>query len=185
MGVVGPGEQGAPAAFDVDHEVAVDEDDEGSCLATGPVTALLVGQVRWAGGPGERRAIGVGRVARRHHERPWSLVGPVPAGTALRLRPRLVGVGRRRARRRHGVGTQPVDGSGDPELCGSEAGDEVATSAPTGLLECRQHLIDRREAAGNPLGDDGAAGEDAVAVQQCLTGRVGAAGWVGVAARQE
>ncbi len=52
LGVVGPGEQGAPAALDVEGELAVDEDDQGAGLASRPValrsSSSPVGQGRAA-----------------------------------------------------------------------------------------------------------------------------------------
>ena len=63
---------------------------------------------------------------------------------------------------------QPVDGPGCAELSRAEAGDEVATTATTGVLERREHLVDAREPAGDPLRRHRPAGHDAVPLEHRL-----------------
>lgn len=60
------------------------------------------------------------------------------------------------------------DGSGQRELRGAEALDDVAAAHAPGVLERAQHRVGRGEAAGHALGGDGAAGEHAVPGQQHL-----------------
>ena len=63
--VIGPGQQRSPAALHVQHELAVGQDDERARLPARPVAAgYLVGPGR----PGQRRAVGVGRVGRGEHD---------------------------------------------------------------------------------------------------------------------
>jgi hypothetical protein len=111
------------------------------------------------GGPGEGGAVGVGRVGRGQGDRGRLVTRPVERA-------------------------QPVHRAGGAELGGAQPLDEVAASAAAGLLEGREHLVDRREPAGDPLADDGAAGHDAVPLEQVLGGGVGALRGVGVALRQ-
>ena len=107
--------------------------------------------------PGEGRAVGVGRVG---------------GGQADRRRLAAVVDLAERA--------QPVDRARGAELGGAQPLDEVAAPAAAGVLERREHLVDRREAAGQPLADHRAAGDDAVPVEQPLGRCVRAAGRVGV-----
>ena len=58
------------------------------------------------------------------------------------------------------------------ELRAALAVDEVAASHPSGLLEPRERAIGEREAAEHALGDDRAARDDAVALEQRLAERV-------------
>ena len=104
---------------------------------------------------------------------PYGLAGSVAART------RTVAVGRRRAPRSRS--TAP----GMRELRPAESLDEVAAAAPAGLLERLQHGIDAREAARDPLRDDGAAGDDTVTHQQLLGGGVQPARRVGRARRNQ
>ena len=117
-------------------------------------------------GQGKCGAVRVGRIGRGEHERrlarPGCRVALLPARRHRRGPGRLLG---RRARL-GGEGAHPVDGTRDGELRRAEALDEVAAAAAAGVLERRQHRVDRREPPGDLLGRDRAAGEHAVAVQQ-------------------
>ena len=71
VGVVAPGQQGASAALDVQGEVAVHEHDQGAGLASRAVPVRRPWRRRVGGlpaprrlRPGQRRAVGVGRVGR-------------------------------------------------------------------------------------------------------------------------
>ena len=71
-----PGEQGPPAALDIEDEVAVDENDDSTGLATRLVAAFGL-----PGRPGQGGTIGIGRVGRRE-DHDLGLVGPQPASAA-------------------------------------------------------------------------------------------------------
>jgi len=126
-----------PAALDVEDGCAVHEDDLG---AGRPLERPPV--VVAAAGPRERRAVRLGRVGGREQ---------VHAGPS---------------RFRLADGPQPVDRAGEGELGGPEPVDEVAAPDPTGLLERPQDRVDAGEAAVDALGDDGLAGQHAVAVEE-------------------
>jgi hypothetical protein len=71
-----------------------------------------------------------------------------------------------------------IDGRGQSELRGTEAGDKVTAANAAALLNRFQHRVDGAESAGYVLGCDGLAGEDAVTVEQlhgqgmtCFCGR--------------
>ena len=134
-GVVGPGEQGAAAALDVQREAAVDQHHQRPRLASGAVPAALaalgVDPVR----PGQRGAVRVGGVGGGQRDR-----GRLRVGVDL------------------GEGAQPVDRPGGAELGGAEAGHEVAAAAAAGVLERGEHLVGGGEPAGQPLADHGARG---------------------------
>ena len=59
----------------------------------------------------------------------------------------------------------PVDGAGAAELRGPQAGDEVPTPTSSGLLERRQHLVYRREAARSPFAHHSPPGDHAMAFE--------------------
>ena len=63
-------------------------------------------------------------------------------------------------------GPQPVDRTREGELGSAEAGDEVAAAHVATLLQSLQHGVDRGEAALDPLGQNGLAGEHAVTLEQ-------------------
>ena len=92
--------------------------------------------------PWQRRAVGLRRVGRGEHERRGFLE------VALRA--------------------QALDGAGQRELRPAEAFDEVAAAADAEGLELREGVVEDREAARDPFGEDLLAGDDAVALQQQL-----------------
>src|SRR5690606_18297146 len=136
------------ALLDVEAERAVYEHDECARLAPGavrPRALTVVGNRR----PQERGTVRVRRVGR-------------PEGH--RDERRLVAtVGVERA--------QPVDSRGRRELGRAELLHEVPASHAPGLLEAREHLVDEREPALDPLGLHRAARHDAVALEQLLRER--------------
>ena len=73
--------------------------------------------------PVQRRSVGVCRIGGGQHER-LGFAGVAPF------------VGAREP-------TQPVDRTGEPELGGPEALDEIAASVPTGVLALPEHRVDR------------------------------------------
>ena len=87
-----------------------------------------------------------------------------PSAASTRRPPaaRRVGAGQPRHR------PEPVDRPGGRELRGAEPLDEVAAAHLAGLLGRGEHAVDRGEAAGHVLGDDRAAGQHAVAVEEQL-----------------
>ena len=163
--VLGPGEQGAPAALDVQHQAAVDEHDQGAGLA-----ARACGRRprRRRGRPRQRGAERVGRVGGREHQGARRRRAPLARGSSSA----------RSSAAPHGA--QPVDRAGQRELRGAEALDEVAAPAAPGLLERREHPVDRGEPAGRPLGHHRAADHHAVPVEQHLGQRRGPPGGVGL-----
>jgi hypothetical protein len=158
IGVVGPREQGAAAAFDVEHELAVDEHDESACLTAGSMAAGLVSV--W---PRQRRAVRVRRIGRREDQGRHRLP---PSGSVCER-------------------AEPVDGPDRCELSGTEAGHEISAPGPPTVLERRQHAVGGREATGQSLGDDGTPGDDSMPVEQPLRGRMCPPGRIGVASRQQ
>ena len=66
---------------------------------------------------------------------------------------------------------QPLDSSAERELRAAEPFDEVAAPARAERLERPQLAVDRAVAAGNPLGPDGVARDDAVPLEQQLRER--------------
>ena len=137
--VVGEGEHRLAAALEVDGERAVDDHDEGARLAPGPVALALR--------PGQGGAVRVRGIGRREGEH---------------------GSRRARALVLRDEGAQPVDGARGGELRGAELLDEVAAPGAALLLEAAEHLVGEREAAEHALGLHGAAGDDAVALEQHL-----------------
>jgi hypothetical protein len=61
---------------------------------------------------------------------------------------------------------EEIDGGGQGELGGAEAGDEIAATDAAGFFKSFEDVVDSAEAAGNVFGGDGFAGEDAVAVEE-------------------
>src|SRR5204862_4019941 len=64
--------------------------------------------------------------------------------------------------------TQPLDRSRQRELRAAEPFDEVAAARDADRLERRELVVERREAARDPLGEHLLAGDDAVALEQQL-----------------
>src|SRR6185503_15519762 len=98
--------------------------------------------LRIALGPRQRGAVGLGRVGRGEHDRGRLLTR---AGRA-----------------------QPLDRAGERELRAAETLDEVAATAGAERLELRERVVEDREAAGDPFGQDLLAADDAVALEQQL-----------------
>ena len=106
---------------------------------------------RAAGGlrPGQRGAVGLGRVGGRQHDR-----GGDRAVAADGVVGTLAGQ------------PQAVDGTGQGELGGAEPADEVAAADLAALLEHLQHAVHRGVPADDALGQHGLAGDDAVALDE-------------------
>ena len=105
-----------------------------------------------SGGPGQRRAVRVGRIGGRQHHR--GVVRPLGVHPVE-------------------IGAQPIHGGRDGELGAAQRLDEIAALAATGLLESGQHLVQGGETAGHPLGGHRALGQHTVAVQQQFGAEVG------------
>ncbi len=106
-------------------------------------------------GHGERGAVGLGGVGGGDHERARALAAGLRACTYSRESQR-------------GRGAQPLDGSGERELCAAHALDEVAAPADAERLELGERVVEQREAALDALGEDLLASDDAVALEQEL-----------------
>jgi hypothetical protein len=89
------------------------------------------------------RAVGLRRIGGGEHER----VGSSPRGAQL---------------------AQPLDRSAERELRAAQALDEVAAAAEPERLERLQLAVDGAVAAGDALGADAVAGDDALALEQQL-----------------
>ena len=164
LGVVGPGEQRAAAALDVERQRAVDEHHHARrpCARAGGPRPRRPRRARAGRARGARRRRGWRGRWRPGRPRPaWRRRGPRRRCAAGRSRPTV------------------------PNWAAPRPADEVAAPAAAGLLERRQHLVDGREAAGHPLADHRAAGDHAVAVEHPLGDGVGAAGRVVVERRQQ
>ena len=163
VGVVGPGEQGAAAALDVQGQRAVDQHDQRAGLAARAVAAAL-GRRRRPPGPATAAPRRRGWPGRWRPARPRSAWRRSATSEKVRSRSMAPAV---------------------PNCAAPEAGDEVAAPAAAGLLERGEHLVDGGEPARHPLAHHGAAGDHAVPVEQPLGGGVGPAGRVGVERRQQ
>ena len=158
VGVVGPGEQGAAAALDVERQLR---------RRPAPPARRPCGR---AGGRRSARCRARGVRRRRGWPGRWRPGRRRPAwrrrSTSLKVRSRSMA-------------------PGGAELGGAQPVDEVAAPAAAGVLEGREHLVGGGEPARLPLADDGAADDHAVPVEQALGGGVGAAGRVGVEGGQQ
>src|SRR3954471_22313755 len=118
--------------------------------------ALGLARLGVALGPRQRRTVRLGRIGRGQDHRRLAL--------AVAGRP------------------QPLDRAGERELRAPEPLDEVAAPARAERLELRERVVEDREAAGDALGEDLLAADDAVALKQQLGERAAALAGVRLAA---
>ena len=142
-------QQSAPASLDVRDALAVDEHDVRARGARRSAAAHRLG-------PAERGAVRLGRIGGGEHAD-----APGFVGGGILVRP------------------EPVDGSRQRELGGTEPGDEPAAARPAGLFERAQHGVHARESAGGAFGAHGLARHDAVTVEQLERDGVGDLGGCG------
>ena len=191
--VTRPRQQGLPAAFHVQHEVAAGQDDDRPRLparAGGHLASRRAGPARAAprrtGWPGHRRQHdrGVRRGTPRRLRRPGARRSP-RAGLrpGIGLPPRI---GRLRGRAAlRGQRAHPVHRPRQRELRGPQALHEVAAAALPSIFHGPEHRVDGREPARHPLGGHRAAQQDPVPVQQGPGQRVQQARRVGVSGRRQ
>jgi hypothetical protein len=114
---------------------------------------------------------------------------PRLAGPRQRCPVGLRGIACGKDERRRGIertlGAQPLDGTGQRELCSTEALDEISATRDPERLELGQRVVERREAARDTFGEDELARQDPVSLEQQLSERTAARDWVAGAIAEE